>query len=138
MDKLTYALNRYVPESLESRHPHSARWKNTSTTNEYLSYSIVSCVLKDFLHVCGEHSTTVCNRVNKAQRMSTSERLRTKPAIFLSRRSNQGCGVGGFWKESESDFFSTPTPDVQLHHFYITILSWEFLLKWYNFFETFV
>jgi len=35
-----------------------------------------------------------------------------------------GVGVGLF----------CPTPDVQLYCFYITLLSWEFLLKWYNFF----
>jgi len=25
-----------------------------------------------------------------------------------------------------------PTPEVQLIYFFITLLSWEFLLKWYN------
>jgi len=34
-------------------------------------------------------------------------------------------------------FCPTPTPDVQSEHFYITLLSWEFLLKWYNFFLNF-
>jgi len=27
-----------------------------------------------------------------------------------------------------------PSPDAQLIIFYITLLNWEFLLKWYNFF----
>jgi len=44
-------------------------------------------------------------------------------------------GVGGFWLESESDFFVR----LRLRKsnwviFYITLLNWEFLLKWYNFF----
>jgi len=30
-------------------------------------------------------------------------------------------------------FFPTPTPDVQLNHFYITLFNWQFLLKWHNF-----
>jgi len=30
-------------------------------------------------------------------------------------------------------FCPTPTPEVQLNHFYITLLSWEFLLNRYNF-----
>jgi len=30
-------------------------------------------------------------------------------------------------------FCPTPTPEVQLDHFYITLLSWEFLLNRYNF-----
>jgi len=30
-------------------------------------------------------------------------------------------------------FCLTPTPEVQLDHFYITLLSWEFLLNRYNF-----
>jgi len=34
-------------------------------------------------------------------------------------------------------FLSDPTPDAQLDHFYITLLNWEFLLKWYNFFWNF-
>jgi len=39
-----------------------------------------------------------------------------------------GVGVGvGF-------FCQTPTPDAELNHFYTTLLNWEFLLKWYNFF----
>ena len=38
-----------------------------------------------------------------------------------------GVGVG----------FFCPTPDVQLDHFYITLLNWEFLLKWYNFCRNF-
>ena len=34
--------------------------------------------------------------------------------------------------------FSCPTPDVQLDHFfYITLLKWVFLWKWYNFFWNF-
>ena len=41
-----------------------------------------------------------------------------------------GVGVGFFCP--------TPTPDVQLNHFYIRLLNREFLLKWYNTFETFV
>jgi len=40
-----------------------------------------------------------------------------------------GVGVGFFCP--------TPTPKVQWDHFYITLLSWEFLLKWYNFFKNF-
>ena len=52
--------------------------------------------------------------------------------------SEQGCGagVGGFWVESESDFF--------LRHrkcnwiiFYIGLLNWDFLLKLYSFFWNF-
>jgi len=31
-------------------------------------------------------------------------------------------------------FCPTPFSEIQLNHFYITLLSWEFLLKWYNFF----
>jgi len=34
---------------------------------------------------------------------------------------------------SRSRIFS-PSPDVQLDHFYVTFLNWEFLLKWYKFF----
>jgi len=35
-------------------------------------------------------------------------------------------------------FCLTSTPEVQLDHFiYITLLSWEALLKWYNFFWNF-
>ena len=34
-------------------------------------------------------------------------------------------------------FCPTPTPDAQLDHFLITLLNWEFLLKWYNFFWNF-
>ena len=30
-------------------------------------------------------------------------------------------------------FCPTPTPEIQLDHYYITFLSWEFLLKWHNF-----
>jgi len=41
--------------------------------------------------------------------------------------------LGGFgWSRT---FCSTP--EVQLDPFYITLLSWEFLLKWYNFFWRF-
>jgi len=29
--------------------------------------------------------------------------------------------------------FLCPTPEVRLDHFYIALLNWEFLLKWYNF-----
>jgi len=46
--------------------------------------------------------------------------------------SEQGCGVG-FLTTLGIGFFC-PTPDVQLDHFYTTLLNWEFLLKWYNFF----
>jgi len=46
-----------------------------------------------------------------------------------------------FWAESGSNdtrgrsriFCSTPTLEVQLDHFHITLLSWEFLLNWHNF-----
>jgi len=31
-------------------------------------------------------------------------------------------------------FCSTPTRDAQLDQFYITLLNWEFLLKWSNFY----
>jgi len=38
---------------------------------------------------------------------------------------------------TESDFFCpTPAPEVEVDHFYITFLRWEFLLKWYNSYET--
>jgi len=37
----------------------------------------------------------------------------------------QGCGVFGLPE--------TPTQEVQLDHYYITLLSWEFLLNRYNF-----
>jgi len=54
-----------------------------------------------------------------------------QPNLVVDNR--QGCGVGarGFWVES--DVF------VRLRMsnwiiFYITLLNWEFLLKWYNFF----
>jgi len=40
-----------------------------------------------------------------------------------------GAGVGFFCP--------TPTQDVQLDLFYITLQNWEFLLKWYNFFWNF-
>jgi len=33
-------------------------------------------------------------------------------------------------------FCRTPTPEVQLDHFYITLLSWEFLLNRYNFWRS--
>jgi len=62
----------------------------------------------------------------------------------------QGCGAGVVrsWRFLGGDevgflttlgvgvgfFCPTSTPDVQLDHFYITLLSWEFLLKWCNFF----
>ena len=69
----------------------------------------------------------------------------------------QGCGVGagvgvvrnrivlggvgvGFLTTLEVGvgfFCSTTTPVVQLDNFYITLVSWEFLLKWYNFFWNF-
>jgi len=64
-------------------------------------------------------------------------------------RCYQGCGVGvgvvrsrkflggvGFLATlgvGVGFFCPTPTPNVQLDHFYITLLNWEFLLKWYNF-----
>ena len=34
-------------------------------------------------------------------------------------------------------FCPTPSADAQLDHFYITLLNWEFWLKWYNFFWKF-
>ena len=38
----------------------------------------------------------------------------------------QGCGVRGFWVES--DFISDSTTDIQLDHFYITLLNWSITL----------
>ena len=74
-----------------------------------------------------------------------------------AQHEDQGCGVGAGVVRSRRflggvgvrflttlrvgvEFFCpTPTPDVQLDcFFYITLLNWEFLLKWYNFFESFV
>jgi len=58
-----------------------------------------------------------------------------KMALYVrSRCFLSGCGVGflttlgvgvGF-------FCLSPTPGAQLDHFYIALLNWEFLLKWYN------
>ena len=59
--------------------------------------------------------------------------------MVRSRRFLGGVGVGflttlgvrvGF-------FCPTPTPDVLLDHYLITLLNWEFLLKWYSFFWNF-
>ena len=57
--------------------------------------------------------------------------------VVRSGRFLRGSRVG-FLKhwEPESDFFC-PTPHAQLDHFYITLLNWEFQLKWYNFFWNF-
>ena len=66
---------------------------------------------------------------------------------FSESISDQGCGAGvirnrrflgvvGFLTTLGVGvgFFSpTPTPDVQLDHFCIILLTWEFLFKWYNF-----
>jgi len=55
-------------------------------------------------------------------------------------------GVKGLWVESDSEEHWESEPDnkiqLQLQNvngiiFYITLLSWEFLLKWYNFFGKF-
>jgi len=45
-------------------------------------------------------------------------------------------GVGFLTTLSRNQIFC-PTPNIQLDHFYITLLSWEFLLKWYNLFWNF-
>ena len=57
---------------------------------------------------------------------------------------NQVCGVGGFWMESVSDSWQLWEPDffVRLRKsnwiiFCITLLSWEFLWKWNDFFWSF-
>jgi len=51
-----------------------------------------------------------------------------------SRRFLGGVGVGiqtMLGVEVGVEMFC-PTPEVQLIYFFITLLSWEFLLKWYN------
>ena len=65
--------------------------------------------------------------------------------LICCRDANSGLRIG---KESEAVrwsripndtkgrsriFCPTPTPEVQLDHVYITLLSWEFLLNQYNF-----
>jgi len=69
--------------------------------------------------------------------------------IFVGKSCSHGCGVGvvksrrilggvgvGFLTTPvvEVGFFCpTPAPGVQLDHFYITLVRWEFLLKCCNF-----
>jgi len=43
-------------------------------------------------------------------------------------------GVGFLTTLGVGAGFFCPTPEIQLDHFYITLLNWEFLLKWYNLF----
>jgi len=55
----------------------------------------------------------------------------------------QGCGVARYrrlfwWSRIPNDIrgrsrILCPTPEVQLDYFYITLVSWEFLLNRYNF-----
>jgi len=61
-----------------------------------------------------------------------------KPGLQAQRPSRRflvGAGIGCLTTLGVGVGFFCPTPDVQLDHFfYITLLNWEFLLKWYNFF----
>jgi len=54
--------------------------------------------------------------------------------VVRSRKFLGGVGVGFLTSLGIGVGFFCSTPDVQLDHFCITLLCWEFLLKWYNFF----
>jgi len=79
----------------------------------------------------------------KLKILERSQELHLIEARSDKKYFSQGCGVGvvGFrveshslqhW-ESESDFFIRLGCPIG-SFFYITLLNWEFLLKWYNFF----
>jgi len=67
--------------------------------------------------------------------MSASSGLNYSQAGLRSRKESEVFG----WSRIPNNTGNRrrifrPTPDVQLDHFYIALLNWEFLWKWYNFF----
>jgi len=59
-------------------------------------------------------------------------RSRSRSRAVRSRRFLVGVGVEFLTTLGVGVGFFCPTPDVQVGHFSITLLNWEFLSKWYN------
>jgi len=81
--------------------------------------------------------TAPCNPIQKCYPAMSLNSPTIRPSTRVAQSEPEGFGWS--WSRIPDNrrsriFRPTPTPDVQWDHFYVTLLNWEFLLKWYNFF----